>query len=376
MPSRVFVSSVIEGFSEYRAAARQGIEASNATAVLVNEDFPALAVSSRNACLDAVDSCDIYIAIVGERGGWRTPSGRLVVEEEYERARQRKMPILAFIQRVPHDEDARRLVERLSNYVDGTFRRTFTTPHELRREIESALVGRPNQYMVSKHDAAVIQDRLKAPCGFRSEAGLRFVLAPERSEELLDIVALDSQDFKQGVFELGHDSRVRLLSFERPKELIVNLESVIIEQSDSAKISNSEEVRLEITTRGIITIDANVTGRVTRGQPYDLFDGFSIVEGDIVTVLRSSFAFCSELFARQDPYKRHERFFYNVSLSGIGYRKLVADPDPKRSITFEIDRKEAVPAFDAPRLISRSDLEAADGEIGRVLTLFRRRLTG
>lgn len=81
---RVFVSSVVEDFTEFRKAAREAISAAGGEPVLVNEDFPSLAVSSRNACLDAVDSCDFLVSIVGERGGWTAPSGLLVIEEEYQ----------------------------------------------------------------------------------------------------------------------------------------------------------------------------------------------------------------------------------------------------------------------------------------------------
>jgi hypothetical protein len=48
---RVFVSSVIEGFEAYRQAAARAIDAAGAESVLVNEQFPSLAASSRNACL-------------------------------------------------------------------------------------------------------------------------------------------------------------------------------------------------------------------------------------------------------------------------------------------------------------------------------------
>lgn len=78
---RVFVSSVIDGFQPYREAARKGIKAAGGEPVLVNEDFPSLPKSFRNACLDAVVSSDIYLAIIGERAGWRAPSGKLVVVE-------------------------------------------------------------------------------------------------------------------------------------------------------------------------------------------------------------------------------------------------------------------------------------------------------
>lgn len=50
---RVFVSSVIEGFAEYRLAARNSIAYAGGEPVLVNEDFPSQADSSRNTCLDA-----------------------------------------------------------------------------------------------------------------------------------------------------------------------------------------------------------------------------------------------------------------------------------------------------------------------------------
>ena len=92
---RVFVSSVIEDFDDYRAAARRGIKRAGCQPVLVNEDFPAAVESSRNVCLDAVDSCDVFLVIVGRRGDWKTPAGKLVVEEEYERAKSKKIPVLA-----------------------------------------------------------------------------------------------------------------------------------------------------------------------------------------------------------------------------------------------------------------------------------------
>ena len=120
--TRVFVSSLIEGFAEYRQAARNGIAHAGGEAVLVNEDFPSQAGSSRNTCLDAIDSCDVFLIVLGGRSGWKTPSGRLVVEEEFEHARARKLPVLLFLEDVPRDADAQRFAKSLSDYVDGNFR--------------------------------------------------------------------------------------------------------------------------------------------------------------------------------------------------------------------------------------------------------------
>src|SRR5580698_155864 len=130
--TRVFVSSVVEGFAEYRQAARSGIEQAGAEGIFVNEDFPSQASSSRNTCLDAIDSCDVFLLVLGGRGGWKAPSGRLVVEEEFEHARSRKLPVLVFLEDVPRDGDGQRLSKRLSDYVDGNFRLRFSGASELR----------------------------------------------------------------------------------------------------------------------------------------------------------------------------------------------------------------------------------------------------
>ncbi len=105
MKPRVFVSSVIENFQDFREAARSGILKTGAEPILVNEDFPSLNVSPRNACLDGVDSSDFFILVIGSRGGWKTPSGKLVVEEELFRAKERKIPILFFFQETDRDSD-------------------------------------------------------------------------------------------------------------------------------------------------------------------------------------------------------------------------------------------------------------------------------
>ena len=119
MKSRVFVTLVIDGFDAFRQAAREGIVAAGGKPVLVNEDFPSLVTSSRNACLDAVESSDFLVSIIGHGGGWTTPSGRLVVEEEYDHAVARKRPVLVFIQNTNRDAAAERFARRVSDCVDG-----------------------------------------------------------------------------------------------------------------------------------------------------------------------------------------------------------------------------------------------------------------
>src|SRR5688572_3090062 len=124
MKPRAFVSSVMEGYGDHRRAAREAVIACDGEPVLV-EDFPARDQSPRTACLDGVQSSDVLIMIVAQRGGWRTPSGKLAVEEEFEEARRRGKRIFVFIEDGPRDRDAQQLADQLSNYVDGQLRPTF-----------------------------------------------------------------------------------------------------------------------------------------------------------------------------------------------------------------------------------------------------------
>jgi hypothetical protein len=162
MHPRVFVSSVMDGFEAYRQAARKGIVAAGGDPVLV-EDFPSLPQSPRTACLDGVASSDIYIGVVGGRGGWIAPSGKLVVEEEYEEARRRRLRTLAFIQNVARDENAIRLVRVFSDYIDGMFRQTFGTAEELHVAVEKALTPLIQHHNNLEVDLSVIEEKLRQP---------------------------------------------------------------------------------------------------------------------------------------------------------------------------------------------------------------------
>src|SRR5450631_2917682 len=234
-PQRVFVSSVMDGFEEYRRAAREGIEAAGATPVLV-EDFPSLSTSSRNACLDGIDSSDYVASIVGQRGGWMAPSGLLVVEEELEHAKRSNVPVLAFLQDIPRTPEAEAFALRLSDYVEGAFRTTFRTPEDLRKQIERAFRQKVEQ--VSPRRTVNADDLASYFKSDRHESGmmtiLRFVLVPERQGEILHPVQIASKEFERQLFEIGHAAHVGLFSFTRPKSVGMQGADLVIEQTEAS----------------------------------------------------------------------------------------------------------------------------------------------
>lgn len=374
MKPRVFVSSVMENFQPYRNAARQGIIAAGGEPVLV-EDFPSLPVTPRNACLDGVASCDIYLVIIGQRGGWSTPSGKLVVEEEYEEAIRRKLRLLTFIEAVDRDRDAERLVSRVSDYIAGLFRTTFFGPDQLRALIENALTPIIKDLNSLGVDMNTIDEKMKDSFIIGSEAVLRVVFIPERKGQLVDPVDLESPILYTSIMEIGHSPAVGLFTYEHGKKKEIGINEIVITQGDSHQHREPiNSVRLELASNGILIIDTNVTGRVHRGNEYDFLNSMVIAEEDVLEEMKKHFAFALALLEKLDRYCRFDRLLYNAALSNIGHRNLETNPQPRQSYQMGMRGDKIVPAFDQPRLVTRADLRTPDRELEATITMFHRRM--
>jgi uncharacterized protein DUF4062 len=322
MPKRrVFVSSVIENFGSVREAARGAIIEAGADPVMVNEDFPSLSTSSRNACLDAVDSSDIYLGIIGARGGWSAPSGKLVVEEEYERAKFKRLPTLFFLQDTPRDVEAERFARRVSDYVDGSFRRRFTSLEDLHREIVRALTPHlPTEVTVTQPPQELVAAFQGAQRQTSGEPILRTVIAPERLEEVIDPVKIGLPQFRDLLFGIGHRPDVYLFDYARGKTSRLRGDTLTIEEGAEGGFRGSPTVRLALNERGMLTGDTQVERR--REQGGTVTSALTITSQEIEYDLRAVLSFYAALIDSLDEYKRHLRFFYNVGLLDLGYRTL------------------------------------------------------
>lgn len=293
----------MNNFGDFREAARKGITTAGGFPVLV-EDFPSLTKSSRNACLDGVASCDVYSAVIGERGGWTAPSGKLVVEEEFEEAVRRGIPVVVFVQQTTMDDDAKRLSQRLSDYLGGYFRKTFNTPDELQTAVTEALKPVVQSKQSPRMDVRMLSNKLQIPRNNSySEVKLRFVLAPERVEEVIDPVMLDDERLQRELYAVAHAAGVDLLSYEKPKEHSVGTDTLVIIQRGKGRGNSvgNEDVRIELTTKGVLTIDCDVTGH-REAQNARSFMAFSyLLESDVTDGLNKCFGFAKAFFDWKDP---------------------------------------------------------------------------
>lgn len=375
MRPRIFVSSVVQEFQEFREAARNGVEGGGGEPVLVNEDFPAVSDSSRNACLDAIDSCDAYLVVVGSRGGWTAPSGLTVTEEEYEHARGLGMPILAFLLDEDRDSDAERLASRVSDYVEGQFRKTVKKPEDLRIAVESATRELVRQMKMPVRDKGSIQRVLAETVRDSNETLLRFVIGPERVGELVDPLRLGTPEFEHLVMETGHRLEIGLLSFRAPKTATVEIDYLELEQGNPhGRTPGEPRIRIRIQADGLLSVEQQVTGVSTGDRNRNPFASMSIVASDVREGLLASFRFTSALLEALDPHQRYQRFVYGVALANLEHRTWVEEEPTGGPFPMRYGEDRTVLAFEEPRTIPRQRLKRPESEVERAVTLFQRRL--
>lgn len=100
--------------------------------------------------------------------------------------------------------------------------------------------------------------------------------------------------------------------------------ALVIQQDDANRRHHGDQyVRFELAESGHIILDGNVTGRAGGGTAVEaMHDAFVVNLQTVEDVLGSFFRFAAAVFDEIDPLQRHERFFNNVGLRGLGSRSL------------------------------------------------------
>ena len=84
---------------------------------------------------------------------------------------------------------------------------------------------------------------------------------------LVDPVRLESQGFLELIYGLAHGFESPLLSYARAKEHKLEEQYLIILQDDpQGHYGSEQQVRVQLGEAGDLIVDANVTGRASRGR--------------------------------------------------------------------------------------------------------------
>ena len=140
MGKRVFISSVTQGLRQERTALPGLIRALGMDPVRF-EDFTALPEPSRDVCLQAAQSSDVYLLLLGDHYGTPFPdTGLSPTHEEYRAALNSGIPVLAFRrQDVAMEPTQVQFAEEVEAYQTGLFRGFWDEVGQLLNAVSGAL---------------------------------------------------------------------------------------------------------------------------------------------------------------------------------------------------------------------------------------------
>jgi ATP-dependent DNA helicase RecG len=141
---RVFVSSVQKELEDERLIVQNLVStdaflSTHCTPVLYEYE-PASPTKAMKGCIDALDACQVYLLIVGVQYGTLVGE-RSITHVEYQRAKEKGLPVLAFIRgdrQVQREQGTTALLSELDE--DGPKYKRFGNVIELQREVRAALV--------------------------------------------------------------------------------------------------------------------------------------------------------------------------------------------------------------------------------------------
>ena len=141
---RVFVSSVQNELEDERLIVQNLVNTdaflSSHCAPVLYEFEPASPDRALEGCLTALDTCQVYLLIAGLQYG-TIVDGLSITHAEYRRAKDRQLPVLAFIKgdrRVKREPGTAALLDELD--ADGPKYKRFGNVIELQKEVRAAMV--------------------------------------------------------------------------------------------------------------------------------------------------------------------------------------------------------------------------------------------
>lgn len=362
---RVFVSSVIDGFKEFRLAVRHAITLLGFDPVMA-EDFPAQPRSPGIACLEQVRSSDIYVGVLGPRYGSLTDSGRSATEEEFDEASRLSLPRLIFATTADMDEAQGAFIARVrGGWGKGLYYAQFGTPEELKDQVVKALGAmlRQRRKLPERQAAEHLEQLLVDAERDNGDVVLSLALVPESQGEALmalddiDPLASDLPGLLAGILRGMTDYEIwaKETSVELAHPSTREAPFVMFEAFDDGRMI----CRLEM--------------RAAEGNPLAASHMIDInnLEADLSAIIEVF----SLLLRRIDQHGSAARVYVHGRPKGVKWRVLDVTPEqPLRSFTIPShELADPLPFPTRPHLVSMQELANA-GKLARTLRSTLKRL--
>lgn len=351
---KIFVSSLIGGFEQFRAAARSAIVALRHEPV-VAENFGAQANSPQIACLQGVRSADLVVLILGARYGFvQGSSGVSPTHEEYLEARGTK-PILMFVQEgVEREEAQAKFISDAGTWQAGHFRAGFKTADELRDLVTRAihdyqLANAAGPLDVSAMSAAALDMLPKArQSSHSSSPTLHVSIVGGPMQRLLRPAELEAPRLADAIHQQALFVEPKLFSKSKGAESEINGSALVLKQERGAGIQLGEDGSILLS----LPLDR------TEGGRRNGFGMFAVIQEDVLRELAAALSFGAWLLDKIDATQRvtHVALAASIEASDhLGWRTQAEQDASPNSATMRMSSGQQPPtaSTDRPRAALR-----------------------
>jgi hypothetical protein len=355
---KIFISSLIAGFEEYRSAAIAAVKSLGHEAVIA-ESFEAGVSSPRVACLHGVRQADLVLLILGADYGTIQPvSGLSATHEEYRAAKERR-PVIAFVQEgVDREPQQQEFAREVQDWSGGLFRGGFRTADELRDSITQAV----HRFELSAATAPVDTGEMLARAvemipkenrNFMGRGGplLHLAVAGGPAQAILRPVEIEKPEFAR----------------EMLREATFGPSSVFDPAFGSERKFGNGALELTQETGAGIVVDERGSVRVSTTIAGGSGMMGALIEENVAAALTRVLTHSSEILARIDETERLSRIVVaaDIGSNGVmGWRTRTEDEANPNSMTMSMfqngerdpvhftppDRARAALSFDRERM--------------------------
>ena len=328
---RVFISSVMGGFSAERTAARRAVETLRHLPVMA-EDFGATATSPQVACLEGVRQSDIYVGVFGERYGTRVASGLSPTEEEFREAERRGLDMLCFVVKGPRDSDQCQFIDSIKDYEHGKMLAFYESADELKDLITRALNDLAVASTGGGLDASLAQQRFEGRLQSSERYGhgdpeLRLAIIPERQvDEYFSPHDLGNEALRETLEQqLFYGAKPRL--FDRGLGLH-HEDGEDFVRLWQGRDENSAIISVVLYSDATITLACSLKAPQLHGA-YSIVRGYVVDELIVLNRLIGFLAFCESVYSSTASCRQASVFFAWMQLASMKDRELGRIPTPE-----------------------------------------------
>jgi hypothetical protein len=321
---KVFVSSVISGFEEYREAAAKACRTLKCQ-VLRAEDYGARAASPQQVCLAGVRHADVVVLILGARYGEPGASGRSPTHEEYLEAREHA-ELLVFVQegvaREPRQAD---FVREVQEWASGRYTADFRNSTELneavieslhRVEVDRATGASDESELVGRAEHLIPESRTSR------DVSICLVVAGGPRQQILRPVELEREQLHKELRKEALFGDLAVLDPSQGSEVRITGDQLeIAQETDSLMVDQLGTIR-------VIQVP-------DREDDHSSWSGHVLIEEDVQAAVERGILFASWVLDRIDPRGRLSRVAPVLSMLGAGYHawktRAQQRKDPNRS---------------------------------------------